>query len=79
MKREIVCRKCLDTHCAALAAAARTHGEFFHASVGAAKKDFICDYCGEPIAAGDHCFGWSMAKSESEYWCWEGEFLEQLK
>lgn len=77
MKREILCDKCeLDMR--DLFPTSKPYpGEHVKFLNGKAKKDFMCDQCGQPIKAGDNCAAMSIWADYGgiPYYVWEGECL----
>lgn len=42
---------------------------------GKAKRDFVCDLCGEVVHIDDRCFADSMGLDHHDYYEWENEYL----
>lgn len=75
MKRQIICIKDAREHLLH-----KYDGEWSKRIYGVAKRDFVCDLCGEPINTGDNCCAESMGLGdEIPVTAWEKEYIEVIK
>ena len=73
MKRMIACSRCR------LAPSPHDAGEWFKRVRGSAKKDMVCDWCGDDIKEGGDCAAESMGVYGRgiPYYKWEHEYIER--
>lgn len=70
MKRQIICSNCEKKF-----PLKKYDGEWVRRIAGKAKRDFVCDLCGEVVHIQDLCFADSMGLDHHDYYKWEEEYL----
>lgn len=80
MKREIVCRGCLESWRKTILHEQKTDsGEYLSHACGIAHRDMRCDGCGAVLARGTYCFAVGVyAATQQLQKDWEALYLEVL-